>query len=69
MTATPPSGWNLAGAGVPSIFTIFSTPGIFEGFGIVERDDLAAEHRRPCDHGVYHALHPVSIAVLGLARP
>ena len=29
ITATPPSGSNLAGAGVPASFTIFSTPGTF----------------------------------------
>ena len=29
MTATPPSGANFAGAGVPSSFTTFSTPGTF----------------------------------------
>ena len=29
ITATPPSGLNFAGAGVPSIFTTFSTPGTF----------------------------------------
>ena len=28
-TATPPSGLNFAGAGVPSSFTTFSTPGTF----------------------------------------
>jgi hypothetical protein len=29
ITATPPSGMNLAGAGVAAISTIFSTPGTF----------------------------------------
>ena len=29
MTATPPSGSNLSGAGVASSVTIFSTPGTF----------------------------------------
>ena len=26
-TATPPSGWNTAGSGVPSMATVLSTPG------------------------------------------
>ncbi len=29
MTATPPSGENAAGGGVPSIATTFTTPGTF----------------------------------------
>ena len=67
MTATPPSGANFAGGGVPSIRTIFSTPGTFIAARRVERGDLAADHRRPRDHGVLHARQRGVLAVLRLA--
>ena len=38
--------------------TTLTTPGTFERRGVVEARDLAAEDRRPRDHGVEHAVEP-----------
>ena len=67
ITATPPSGANAAGGGVPSIFTTLTTPGTFMARAVVVRRDLALNHRRAGDDGEQHAGESDVLAISRLA--
>jgi hypothetical protein len=66
ITATPPSGANDTGGGVPSIFTTLTTPGTFI-VALVVRSDLALRHGRPADDGEQHAGQFYVLAISRLA--
>jgi hypothetical protein len=53
-TQTPPTGMNSEGGGAPGMANALTDARHLHRLGGVEALQLAAEHRRPRDHGVEH---------------